>query len=58
VTLAIGAHYVSKESAGYDMHGFGYWIGGFFGAVCVVVWLLGRGLAVLARIRPRSAGPR
>ena len=53
VAIAIGAYEVSTESPDYDMHGFGYYIGGLAAGVCVVGWLLGRVVAALAAPRPQ-----
>ena len=52
----LGVYAVVTEAAGDDMHGFGYYIGGFVGVVCVAAWLLGRGAAALVRRGRGSTG--
>ena len=54
-SLGLGVYLVADEPPDYDMHGFGYYVGGFVGLVCVAAWLLGRGLAALVRGRGRSS---
>jgi hypothetical protein len=54
-SLGLGTYLVADEPPDYDMHGFGYYVGGFVGLVCVAAWLLGRGLAALVRGRGRSS---
>jgi hypothetical protein len=52
-SVALGIYLVADEPANYDMHGFGYGLGGFVAVLCVVAWLVGRGLAVA--VHGRSA---
>ena len=49
ISLGLGIYEVGTERPNYDMHGFGYYIGGFFAVLCVAAWFLGRGLVTLAR---------
>jgi hypothetical protein len=55
-SLAVGALAVANEPSGYDMHGFGYYVGVVAAVLGVAAWLVGRGLAVLVRwLRTRRA---
>jgi peptidoglycan/LPS O-acetylase OafA/YrhL len=47
-SLAVGALAVAYEPSGYDMHGFGYYVGVVLAVLAVAAWLVGRGLAELA----------
>jgi hypothetical protein len=44
---ALGAYSVATEGENYDMHGFGYHVAALVAVVCVIAWLLGRGIAAL-----------
>jgi hypothetical protein len=55
VSFGLGAYLVADEPPNYDMPGFGYYVGGSVAVVCVAAWLLGRGLAALARGRGNTA---
>lgn len=55
-SLALGAWAVNAEPLGYDMHGFGYFVGACWAVVCVIAAVLGRGLRVIHQRRtPPSA---
>ena len=47
-SVGVGVYAVADEPANYDMHGFGYAVGGLAAVLCVVAWLLGRALAAIA----------
>jgi hypothetical protein len=49
VSVGFGVYDVGNEPPNYDMPGFGYYVGGFVAVLCVVAWLLGRGLVALAQ---------
>lgn len=54
-SIGVGVYAVLEESPSYDMHGFGYVIGGLVAVVCVAAWLLGR--ALIALLTRRSGHP-
>jgi hypothetical protein len=45
VCIGVGVGSVMTEPENYDMHGFGYYIGGFLAAACVCFWFGGRAFA-------------
>ena len=45
VCLALGALWVVLEPPGYDMHGYGLFVGAVLALVAGVAWLLGRAAA-------------
>ena len=49
-SVGVGIYAVVHEPANYDMHGFGYAVGGLVALACMAAWLLGRGLATVARV--------
>ena len=52
VSAVLGIHAVATEPANYDMAGFGYYLGAFGAAVCVIGWLAGRaGASLIGRLR-------
>ncbi len=54
VSIGLGVRAVANEVPNYDMHGFGYLVGGVAAVICAITWLLGRRFASLAR---RGGGP-
>jgi hypothetical protein len=54
-SIALGVYAVLQESPNYDMHGFGYAVGGLVALICVAAWLLGR--AVIALLTGGSSHP-
>jgi peptidoglycan/LPS O-acetylase OafA/YrhL len=58
-SLGVGALSVVNEPSGYDMPGFGYYVGAVLAILAVAAWLVGRALAELAhwlRARRQVAG--
>jgi hypothetical protein len=50
-SIGLGVRAVATEQPEYDMHGFGYLVGGIAAAACAIAWLIGRALATFARHR-------
>jgi hypothetical protein len=53
-SMGVGVSAVMTEEPNYDMHGFGYFVGGVAAVLCLVAWLLGRGVAAVSGARPKS----